>query len=172
MKVCKQPRAILSFCWSPLQYVSNSQLLAHIVFLFDPRFCFVFTDGLQAECDFDSLREKGLIVTKFHNFDIEQSLTGVADMSFKYNHINGLKALIEESKCFQSLDQLCQPWIQLLYDFDEDIVKDQTSTDWSWDYIHVCTCLKYITPLSANFSSSIHRSVSLGRHLSTAVSTP
>ena len=122
-----------------------------------PCFCFIFTDGLNAECDFDSLREKKFIVTKFHNFDIERSLTGVADMSFKYDDLNGLKALIEESKCFQTLDQLCQPWIQLLFDFDDNIIKDQTSADWSWDHIHSCTCLTYRTRLSGNFTSSIHR---------------
>ena len=122
-----------------------------------PRFCFIFTDGLNAECDFDSLREKKYIVTKFHNFDIERSLTGVADMSFKYDDLHGLKALIEEGKCFQTLDQLCQPWIQLLFDFDDNIIKDQTSADWSWDHIHSCTCLRYRTPLSGNFTSSIHR---------------
>ena len=78
-------------------------------------------------------------------------------MSFKYDDLHGLKALIEEGKCFQTLDQLCQPWIQLLFDFDDNIIKDQTSADWSWDHINSCTCLKYRTPLSVNFTSSIHR---------------
>ena len=117
------------------------------------------TDGLVAECDFDSLRWNGSIVTRFHNIDVERSFTGVADMSFKYNSEEGLQKLMHDGKCYQSLDQLCQPWVQLLYDSDDSIVKDPGSTLWSWDHIHACTCLRYRTPLSTNFSASIRRYV-------------
>ena len=113
-----------------------------------------FTDGIEAECDFETLRENQKIIVRFYNIDPVWSPDGIY---FRYPDGNGLQMLINNSTCYQTVDQLCQPWIQLLYDMDDSIVKDQESPDWSWDYIHACMCLRYNVSVNSNISTFTDR---------------
>ena len=105
------------------------------------------TDGNDVQCDFESRLNESLLVTTFYNIDHGRSPTKSSDIVFSYPNMAGLQKLIGESMCYQSVEQLCQPWIQLLYELDESIVKESKLPGWKWDHIHACTCFKYHVPL-------------------------
>ena len=115
---------------------------------------FHFADGIAAECDFETLRKNQKISVTFHDINPVWSPDGIY---FRYPDENGLHLLIYNSTCHQTVDQLCQPWVQLLYDTDDSIVKDQNSPYWSWNHIHACTCLRYNVSLNSNILSSTYR---------------
>ena len=114
---------------------------------FYPISTFHVTDGIDVECDFQTYQKNGTIKTTFH--DIDQFWTPAA-IYFSYSSDNRLKQLIQDTRCHQTFDQLCQPWIQLLYDMDDSIVKDPESRDWSSDHIHACTCLRLVVDLNSD----------------------
>ena len=115
------------------------------------------TDGNEVECNFENHQNNGTLETKFHNIDHGSSLTRNADRLFSYANEDGLLKLINGSQCHQSVDQICQPWVQLLYELDDSIVKDSSLPGWTWDHIHTCTCLRYNTPLINSTSNDSSR---------------
>ena len=112
------------------------------------------TDGINVECDFQTYQQNGTIKTTFH--DIDQFWTPAA-IYLSYLSDDRLKQLIQDNKCHQTFDQSCQPWIQLLYDMDDSIVKDPESIDWSSDHIHACICLKLVVDLNTDVANTADR---------------
>ena len=116
-----------------------------------------FIDGNDVECDFENVSSHQRIISKFHNIDYERLITGSAKIAFSYTNKDGLHNLINNSVCYQSIDQLCQPWLQLLYDTDDSIAKDPNSEEWSGDHIHACMCLRYNRQLTPNTTEANRR---------------
>ena len=99
------------------------------------------------ECDFKTQYKYNTIVTQFHNIDVVGSPIGI---TFKYSDKDGLKKMIEDGRCYQTIEQFCQPWIQLLYDMDDTIIQDPSR-------IHQCTCLRYSITLHTHAFSTADR---------------
>ena len=103
-----------------------------------------FLVGTSVLCEFP-LQRNQTIITKFYNIDHGRSLIGNDIIQLTYSSYDSLLKVMKDNRCFQTIDQLCQPWVQLLYDMDTSVNKDPTSADWSPDYIHICMCLRYKT---------------------------
>ena len=88
------------------------------------------------ECNFDELASTGKIVTKYHSIDFltEERKRAIGQLYLQYGSEAVLKTLSEEHECFQSVDQLCQPWIQDLYEVDQNGTGGQNSR---------CDCLRW-----------------------------
>ena len=99
------------------------------------------------ECDFKTQYKYNTIVTQFHNIDVVGSPIGI---TFKYSDKDGLKKMIEDGRCYQTIEQFCQPWIQLLYYMDDTIIQDPSR-------IHQCTCLRYSITLHTHAFSTADR---------------
>ena len=72
------------------------------------------------ECNFDEITTTGKIVTKYHSIDISGKNTKLMKMNVVYGTLSVLGILSNHSTCYQSYDQLCQPWFQELYHVDKD----------------------------------------------------
>ena len=90
------------------------------------------------ECVFDEVETTGLMIAKYHsmdylNFDkIREFGTGTLKLS--YGSVELINRLHNMYTCYQSVDELCQPWIQELYDVDRDGTGGQNV---------ICQCLQY-----------------------------
>ena len=105
-------------------------------------YLYVFIGGEDVECDFDTISKDNTITTRYHSIDVGRLITGTYGLSsnrFSYNNEPVLQDLIKDSECHQSVEQLCLPWIQPLY----EIEKNSSSGPH-----HACRCLSYTTKLS------------------------
>ena len=67
------------------------------------------------ECDFSEISSRR-IISKYHNIDLG-IIVFTYELYFKYNSRSTIKSLTGD--CLHSVDQLCQPWIQELYNVDK-----------------------------------------------------
>ena len=88
------------------------------------------------ECNFDEIETRGKIITKYHSIDFEDNFKeSQQEQRFvSYGSTQVLVKLKEGSACYQSIDQLCQPWIQDIYDLE---------TAGAPGHISKCHCLRY-----------------------------
>ena len=102
------------------------------------------TDGVDMECDFEQATKERKITTKYHFIDFERHISvgfgnprnPLTKNKLLYQDINVIRKLREESEeCRHSIDQLCQPSKQLLYEID---VPPENRID------HICLCLGYL----------------------------
>ena len=114
-------------------------------------------DGVDAMCDFGSVFSHHSILTTIHNVDYGRLAIEKSILVFKFQNQQGLRQIINSNNCFQSLDQLCRPLFQQLYDMDDSIDKDPTSPGWSWTHIHHCMCIRYTNVLTLNASRNNER---------------
>ena len=77
----------------------------------------IITDGVEMECNFEEIYTSGNILTKYHSIDVDPDREATF-ISLSYGSWSVLDILLRGSTCFQTFDQLCQPWIQDLYDLD------------------------------------------------------
>lgn len=103
-------------------------------------------DGEDMECDFSELSTTGMLITRYHNIDFmdgdrkrSYGFTN-ADIYPQYGSEFALKALHSANRCYQSVDQLCQPWIQEIYDTDKN---NSVLTS-------RCRCLRWIHDFTIN----------------------
>ena len=85
------------------------------------------------ECDFNQVYTNKLIFTKYYGTEIRRNV--MTHMSHKYKDINIIAKLHDESQCYQSMDQFCQPWFKLLYDADTNQTQEERN---------LCQCVRYI----------------------------
>ena len=111
-------------------------------------------DKLTMECDFKTLLKQKEIVTKIHDIDPVGHPIGI---SFEYSDKKGLEHMIETGRCYQTIEQLCQPWLHLLYTMDDSGVQAKNSVNWSWYHIHPCICLRYNITLHTNSFNTTDR---------------
>ena len=99
------------------------------------------------ECDFSEISTTGILITKYHNIDY---MDGDRKRGYGFSNVNiypqygsesALKALHSSNICYQSVDQLCQPWIQEIYDTDKNNSTPLTSR---------CRCLRWIHDFTIN----------------------
>ena len=84
------------------------------------------------ECDFSEISSKR-IISKYHNIDLGLVGSFTYDLFFKYKLRSTINSMT--GNCSHSFDQLCQPWIQELYNVDKNGSGAQNSR---------CHCLRFI----------------------------
>ena len=84
------------------------------------------------ECDFNHIYINNTVITRYPGIDIRRNV--MANMFLRYKDTGIIARLHSESRCYQSLDQLCQPWFKLLYDVDIN----ETAGDQNY-----CQCVRY-----------------------------
>ena len=102
------------------------------------------SEGSEIECDFGDVFKSNRIVTKFHNIDFGRIMSHGTKNVFTYEIMDVLASHIQNNSCHQNVDQLCQPWVQRLYEIDK---QHQPKVNSSMPY-HVCQCLRYQKVLS------------------------
>ena len=98
-------------------------------------------DGEEMECNFDKIYTSGQVITKYHSINFFGNKEGRSDrrLVLNYGSKSVLNVLASSYKCYQSMDQLCQPWIQELYEVDDED-----------DKLQLCKCLRYVKWLTAD----------------------
>ena len=89
------------------------------------------------ECNFDEIASIGNMVIKYHSIDFltEDRKRAIGQSLYlQYKSETALKTLVAPYECFQSVDQECQPWIQELYEVDQNGTGGQNSR---------CECLRW-----------------------------
>ena len=98
------------------------------------------------ECDFESIEANNTVITRYYKIDHGRFVSGAVGSTLTYQDTGGLIDMYNENKCYQSIDQLCQPWIQIQFDIDKTITGASN---------HRCRCVRYIETLTnSNVSSS------------------
>ena len=91
------------------------------------------------ECNFDEISTTGKILTKYHNIDFLDE-GGKRGYNYYITQIPGsasvLSLLLATYDCYQAIDQLCQPWLQEMYDIDSNGPSKQVKR---------CQCLRWTT---------------------------
>ena len=87
------------------------------------------------ECDFSEISKTGKIVTKYHSIDIEGPLRYSNYFLLSYGSRSVIGILKNESTCYQIIDELCQPWIQEIYDVDVHQDEEKKNSR--------CRCLRF-----------------------------
>ena len=108
-----------------------------------------FADGSFIECDFGpSLSTTNRsIVTKFHNIDHDRFVSNSYIGVFSYTNYETINRILESNiECYQDVDQLCQPWVQKLYEIDKQH-QDFNKTGFM---LHACECVRYRTKMTYN----------------------
>ena len=94
-------------------------------------------DGEEMECNFDEINTTGRIVSKYHNIDF-LDYGGKRGYQTHISQIprsaSVLPLLLEKYDCYQTIDQLCQPWLQEMYDIDRNGPSKQVKR---------CQCLRW-----------------------------
>ena len=85
--------------------------------------------------------------------DFERKVSSDVSSSFAYFHESAIHGLINSGTCNQTVEQLCQPWVQRLYDID---VKNRSSLN-DGDSLHACQCLSYQIQLNNGLGASHDR---------------
>ena len=83
------------------------------------------------------LSQKKIIAT-FHDIDYGRIVHTSATNNFSYNYEAAIQSLIASGTCLQTVDQLCQTWVQKLYEIDQQYQSTENSTT----YLHACHCLR------------------------------
>ena len=107
----------------------------------------------EIECDFSHVKPNRTIVTKLHNFDYERTISNTKRSMFTYPYESALMKLTQNSTCFQTIDQLCQPWVHRLYEIDRSQIPD----DDPLVKRHACRCLRYNSTVRHDAQESNHR---------------
>ena len=106
--------------------------------------------GIEVECDFGQVITNHKVITRFHNIDYGRFVSNAGKSSFSYSVTNVILKQILNGTCYQSVDQLCQPWVQPLYEIDKlHELRQNTSSP-----IHACHCLRYRHLLTSNLTLS------------------
>ena len=85
------------------------------------------------QCDFDQVFATNTMLTKYSGIDIRRNV--ITDMFVRYKDLKIVAKLHSENRCYQSMDQLCQPWFKLLYDVD---------TNHTQGILNHCRCVRYV----------------------------
>ena len=74
------------------------------------------------ECDFSEINTTKRVVTKYHSIDFLdiEGKRGYNPTTLSFGSELVLTMLHKRSECFQTIDQLCQPWLQELYEVDKN----------------------------------------------------
>ena len=91
------------------------------------------------ECDFDQVYTNRIILTKYFGIEIRRNV--MTHMSYRYKDKSIIEKLHEESRCYQSMNQFCQPWFKLLYESDTNQTQEKHNR---------CQCVKYVHWFSQN----------------------
>ena len=94
----------------------------------------------EVECDFDQLLTNNMVITRYHRIDHGRYLYGYFGDVFSYQDEANLPDLYNSNYCYQSVEQMCQPWIQKQYDIERGLLVH---------YTDACICLRYTKRLSA-----------------------
>ena len=134
------------------------------------------------ECDFEHVKTRNKILTKFHHIDhgriISEDIKSTFDYSieqYRYTYSNSFDSSEERNRyflkreymhsvdgalkqirngtCYQTVDQLCQPWVQRLYDSDKFQKAGQTPSSPT----HDCHCRRYQHVFTSNLSGMANR---------------
>ena len=94
-------------------------------------------DGDTLECNFDEILTTGKVITKYHAIDFlnDKGRREGDRLVLMYGSLAILDILHEKYSCYQSVDQLCQPWVQELYEVDTNGTGGANS---------YCHCLRYV----------------------------
>ena len=94
-------------------------------------------DGGTLECNFDEIHTTGKVITKYHDIDFlnDKGKRGSGAIYLQYGSLAVIDILHEQYSCYQSVDQLCQPWVQELYEIDINGTGGANS---------YCHCMRYI----------------------------
>ena len=93
------------------------------------------------ECDFQAIGTSGTVVTRSFKIDFGRFISETVRARFSYEgESSSLHELYKNNQCFQSVEQLCQPWIQLTYEMERSL----DGTDH-----HRCKCLRYLQTITA-----------------------
>ena len=93
------------------------------------------------ECDFQDIQSTDVVVTRYFKMDIGRFVSETVRATFDYDGEQAhLQELYRNNQCYQSVQQLCQPWIQLTYEMERKI---NVTTD------HRCQCLRYSQAVKA-----------------------
>ena len=97
----------------------------------------LISDDEEMECNFDNIETSGEIITKYHNIDFlgVEGKRSDSRLDLQYGSLSALRFLTSSYRCYQSVDQLCQPWIQELYEIDNSLKDDQRQ---------LCQCIRYV----------------------------
>lgn len=100
-------------------------------------------DGEEMECNFDKIYTDGTVITKYHSTDFLGDRGSRIDrrLVLNYGSRSVLRVLARTYKCYQSMDQLCQPWIQELYEVDNEMAEERRQ---------VCQCIRYVKWLTGD----------------------
>ena len=102
-----------------------------------------FLDGESMECIFDEITTTGKVITRYHSIDFlnDKGKRHNGTIQFHYGSKNVISVLDEKYRCYQSVDQLCQPWVQELYDIDKNGTGGHNRR---------CQCLRWIKSFDSN----------------------
>ena len=84
-------------------------------------------------CDFDQVTSNNRILTKYSGIDIRRNV--ITDVFFRYINLNVIEKLHQEGLCYQSMDQRCLPWFELLYGMETNDTRG---------HINLCQCVRYV----------------------------
>ena len=88
------------------------------------------------ECVFDEVESTGKLITKYHNIDF-LSVGGKREyniLELRYGSWEAFDILRKQYSCYQTVDELCQPWMQELFNVDNS--EPGTQND-------MCNCLRH-----------------------------
>ena len=105
-----------------------------------------FADGSYTECNFGPVRANKSIVTKFRNIDHDRFVSDAHIGVFTYTNEETLFSILDSNVCYQDVDQLCQPWVQKLYEID----RQHTDLNNTGTIFHACQCVRYRTVMTYN----------------------
>ena len=91
------------------------------------------------ECDFENIDSTNNIITRYSKIDHGLFITGAEGVGLSYRgSFEDIIDLYRDNNCHQTIDQLCQPWIQLQYDMDQNAAGSANDR---------CKCLRYSQPI-------------------------
>ena len=144
-----------------------------------PHKLLLFSVGYDVECDFEHVKTSNKIVTKFHHIDHGRIISEDIKSTFNYSieqykysgyysydeknryflkhehmySVDGALKQIRNGTCYQTVDQLCQPWVQRLNESDKLQEARQTLSS----PIHNCHCRRYQHTFTPNLSGMTNR---------------
>ena len=113
-----------------LRLINYLELIHHATNLFVIR-----SDGVEMDCDFQHIDSNSTVITRYSKIDYGRFISGAVGATFIYlGDSDNLLDLYTENRCYQSIDQLCQPWLQLQYAMYRSAAGSLG---------HRCQCLRY-----------------------------
>ena len=80
--------------------------------------------------------------------DHERLVSDVAQSVISYQAVDALIRQLQTDICHVTVDQLCQPWVQRLFEID----RDNDARPYDSILIHACHCLRYRQILSSSIT--------------------